>query len=196
MKSLYCDARSYRRNAEREAIALRVASRLHVFAESSTLDHMELPPLERLWADLSRVRSLWFVARSENATGWNGEGQGIVVVEAIGNDVQTFTESGTWRTEAGRELRFHNVYRWTRTDPSLRLEHLRFGVDHPVYLFDLAQTGDREWRSLSPHLCGEDRYSAVLLVGDSLVLRWEVVGPTKQELIEYDYSRDESPPSR
>ena len=156
-----------------------------------------MTPLLELWADLSRVRSLQFVAQSGSATGWKGRGRGSVVVEAFGDDVQTFTESGTWHTEAGRELRFHNVYRWTRTDPTLRLEHLRFGIDHPVYLFDLAQTGDGEWRSVSPHLCGEDRYSAVLLVGNSLTLRWEVVGPTKQEVIEYDYfhaATNEPPP--
>ena len=155
-----------------------------------------MTPLQQLWSDLARVRSLRFVAQSGSATGWTGIGQGTVVVEAIGEDVQTFTESGTWQTEAGRELRFHNVYRWTRTEPTLRLEHLRFGVDHPVYLFDLAQTGDREWRSVSPHLCSEDRYSAVLHVGESLLLHWEVVGPTKQEVIEYDYFHDLAPSTR
>ena len=152
--------------------------------------------LDQLWTNLARVRSLRFIARSGSSTGWNGIGRGTVVVEAIGDDVQTFTESGTWQTEAGREFRFHNVYRWTQAKPTLRLEHLRFGVDHPVYLFDLAQTGDREWRSVSPHLCSEDRYSAVLLVGDSLTLRWEVIGPTKQEVIEYDYFHDGAPCTR
>ena len=154
----------------------------------------KMTSLQQLWDDLSRVRSLRFIARSGSATGWNGLGRGVVAVETHGDEVQTFAESGTWRTEAGRELRFHNVYRWTRNQPTLRLEHLRFGVDHPVYLFDLAQTGDREWRSVSPHACGEDRYSAILLVGDVLALRWAVVGPTKQEVIEYEYFCDEVEP--
>ena len=143
--------------------------------------------LDRLWSDLSRIKTLKFVSRSASATGWNGVGEGIVAVEAVGEDVQTFSESGTWRTEAGRELRFHNVYRWTRNEATLGLEHLRFGIEHPVYLFDLAQTGDHEWRSVSAHLCSEDCYSAVLLVGDALTLRWEVVGPSKKEVIEYAY---------
>ena len=71
----------------------------------------------------------------------------------------------------------------------MRLEHLRFGEDHPVYLFDLGPAGEREWRSVSPHLCGEDCYAAVLTVrDDGIVLRWSVDGPRKQEAIEYTYA--------
>ncbi len=82
------------------------------------------------------------------------------------------------------------MYRWTRVGDLPRLEHHRFGADNPVNLFDLALTGEREWRSISPHLCGEDCYSAVLLVGDEeIVLRWSVEGPRKREAIEYHYRR-------
>ncbi len=82
---------------------------------------------------------------------------------------------------------------WTGTGSGL--EHLRFGEDHPVYLFDLALAGEREWRSVSPHLCREDCYSAVLIVGDdNIVLRWSVNGPRKQETIEYVYSLETTHP--
>ena len=67
---------------------------------------------------------------------------------------------------------------------TLRLEHLRFGEDRPVYLFDLAPAGDRGWRSVSPHLCSEDCYAAVLLVRDNgILLRWSIDGPRKKETI-------------
>jgi hypothetical protein len=145
--------------------------------------------LEQLWDRLSRVRWLSFVARSGKPTGWNGRGIGTVMVQRVGERTLTFTESGTWRPEAGRDSRFSNVFRWTAVGETIRLEHLRFGKDHPVYLFDLAQAGDREWRSASPHLCREDCYSAVLILrDDDIVLRWSIDGPRKQEMIEYAYS--------
>ena len=101
---------------------------------------------------LSRVRALAFVARSANPHGWNGKGSGAVVTEVVGDGVVVFTESGLWRPEGGRELRFRNVFRWSAVGEALRLEHLRFVVAHPVFLFDLAPVAAGEWRSVSPHL--------------------------------------------
>src|SRR5262245_32435189 len=92
-----------------------------------------------LWPALRRVRSLSFVARSDRPTGWNGSGSGAVAVASPAESVLTFSESGTWRSGNGRELAFRNVYRWSQVGPALvRMEHLRFGAGHPVYLFDLA----------------------------------------------------------
>jgi hypothetical protein len=135
------------------------------------------------------VRSLSFVARSGMPNGWNGTGVGTVVVRLGGNGTMTFTESGTWRPEVGPQTRFTNVFRWMLAGDVLRLEHLRFGEDRPVYLFDLAPAGDREWRSVSPHLCKEDCYAGVLTIcNDNIVLRWSIDGPWKREAIEYVYS--------
>jgi hypothetical protein len=48
--------------------------------------------------------------------------------------------------------RFRNVFRWTLLGPKLvRLEHLRFGPDHPVYLFELAQDANGTWTSNRLH---------------------------------------------
>jgi hypothetical protein len=144
--------------------------------------------LEDVWDRLRRVRSLSFVARSASPTGWNGRGSGTVAVETTG-EVLVFSEQGTWRPEGGRDIRFSNVFRWTKGERRLRMEHLRFGIDHPVYLFDLEPAGEREWRSASPHVCSEDCYAAEMQVGEgSIVLRWSVNGPRKREEIEYVYS--------
>jgi hypothetical protein len=142
------------------------------------------------------VRSLAFVARSGGTAGWNGTGRGAVEVREAGNGVLTFHEQGSWRPEGGeRDLRFRNVYRWTPAGDRFRLEHLRLGEGHPVYLFDLAPAGDREWRSVSPHRCSEDCYAAVLLVrDDGIVLRWSIDGPRKKEEIEYVYSSEDGAP--
>jgi hypothetical protein len=135
------------------------------------------------------MRSLSFVARSRAESGWNGRGVGTVEVCEDRDGVMTFQEQGKWRpTGCERDFRFHNVYRWTRVGEFLRLEHLRFGADNPVLLFDLTRAGDREWRSASPHLCRDDCYAAVLLLReDGIVLRWSIDGPRKQECIEYTY---------
>jgi hypothetical protein len=156
----------------------------------NTKEASEMMTLQQLWDLLLRVRRLSFVARSASQTGWNGRGVGTVEVRPGGDGVITFAEQGTWLPDGReQEIRFRNVYRWTRAGDLLRLEHLRFGDDNPVYLFDLTQAGELEWQPASPHLCREDCYSAVLLVReDDLLLRWSIAGPRKSETIEYVYS--------
>jgi hypothetical protein len=146
--------------------------------------------LDDLWQRLSRVRSLAFVASSSSATGWNGRGRGTVEVTHVAAGVITFTEAGSWQPDGSeREIRFSNVYRWTLTDESLRLEHLRLGEANPVHLFDLRQYAEREWRPVSPHHCRADCYSAIMTIrDDALVLRWSIDGPRKRETIEYVYA--------
>lgn len=148
-----------------------------------------MDPVAELWECLRRVCSLRFVARSAFASGWHGVGTGSVVVDGPTDSLLTFTESGSWQPPEGRSLRFRNVFRWSRINAALiRLEHLRFGTDHPVYLFDLAPRADGEWVSVSPHLCEQDCYAAELRLHESrLWLRWTVTGPKKQECIEYSY---------
>jgi len=144
--------------------------------------------LLRLWDLLLQVRHLSFVARTAGRTGWNGRGRGTVEVE-LAQAAMTFREQGTWKPEnSGRAIRFFNVYRWMLAGELLRLEHLRQGEHEPVRLFDLAPAGEQEWRPASPHVCGADCYSAVLLVReDDITLRWSVDGPRKRETIEYRY---------
>jgi hypothetical protein len=98
-------------------------------------------------------------------------------------------ESGTWQPERGAALNFRNVYRWSLLAAALvRLEHLRFGAEHPVWLFDLAPDGPALWLPAGPHLCGADCYRAELRPGDSgLSLTWTITGPRKLERIVYEY---------
>jgi len=73
-------------------------------------------------------------------------------------------------------------------EKALRLEHLRFGMEKPVLLFDMAPTTDGAWREISPHQCREDCYTASLRIeGEILVVAWTVVGPQKRESISYTY---------
>ncbi|MEM8559552.1 MAG: DUF6314 family protein [Bacteroidota bacterium] len=137
------------------------------------------------------MRSLRFLARSTSSTGWNGEGAGQVTVMHPSEETLGFEEAGSWVSGRGQTFPFHNVYRWTRlAEPSsrLRLEHLRFGVERPVLLFDLAPETPILWRSVAPHVCGDDRYTARLdIEQDQLVLTWIIKGPAKAESIVYRY---------
>src|SRR5262249_32704997 len=115
--------------------------------DGSDSDAEPCPALERLWERLLRVKQLAFVARSPLKTGWNGAGSGPVAVRLDDSESLIFTESGVWTPEGGREIRFRNVFRWSKAGGALRLEHLRFGEDNPVYLFDLVPVSEREWTS-------------------------------------------------
>jgi len=108
--------------------------------------------LETVWSRLSSVRELTFDASSSASTGWVGKGIGKVDVSQPAADVLVYTESGTWAPDGGKQLKFTNVYRWTLLLETLRLEHLRFGTDNPVYLFDLGLVNDSRMVSVDPHV--------------------------------------------
>ncbi|OWK45026.1 DUF6314 family protein [Fimbriiglobus ruber] len=144
------------------------------------------------WECLGAVRELTFATHSHSPTytGWGGTGRGIVRTEPVGPTILIFDETGAWTREGGRENRFSNVFRWT-ADPAghfIRLEHLRFGADQPVYLFDLVPTADHILESADPHVCQADLYAARMEYGASAVyLNWTITGPKKDERISYTY---------
>jgi hypothetical protein len=100
-----------------------------------------------------------------------------------------FRESGSWTNQAGKEVAIHNTYRWKLEDRAIRLEHLRFGPDAPVFLFALEAVGPGKLASSCPHVCAEDRYRAIMELGEPLRLCWTVKGPAMDETIEYQYGR-------
>jgi hypothetical protein len=136
------------------------------------------------------VQSLRFDARSEATTGWDGVGTGAVAVSEPTIGVVVFDEAGTWQPSiaARAAVVFKNVFRWSVVGESLRLEHLRFGPEHPVLLFDMVPAPDGVWHEVSPHQCHKDCYTASLEVEDDrLVVAWSIVGPRKRESIRYTY---------
>jgi hypothetical protein len=148
--------------------------------------------VQKAWTRLPAVQELTFEARSRAApnTGWNGTGKGVVRVEKLEQGVFFFHERGVWTPEEGRQTTFTNVFRWT-ADPDghfIRLEHLRFGRDHPVYLFDLVVVNEDVLESSEPHVCREDIYAARMEFDEQSVhLRWTINGPKKAETISYTY---------
>ena len=154
-----------------------------------------MPSVEHVLSLLCQVASLSFTAKSQANTGWQGVGNGKVVVSEPTSKTVVFHETGTWQPSAEHQgmFDFSNVFRWSAVGECLRLEHLRFGVDNPVLLFDMACHEDGIWRDISPHECGADIYAATLEVargqgkGARIFVAWSIIGPRKQETIEYCY---------
>lgn len=144
----------------------------------------------RLWRQLGDITHLTFTARSGNgAQGWNGEGRGDVAV-GVESSVIVFRETGHWQTLTGETLSFRNVFRWT-LDPvadRVQLEHLRFGEQHPVFLFNLVAVSDDLLHAAEPHQCAADVYTGQLLMKpDGFSLDWYIRGPKKDAHIRYLY---------
>ncbi len=113
------------------------------------------------------------------------------MVSKIKDSRITFTESGEWITINHKTVSFFNVYRWSLIEECgiIRLEHLRLGIDNPVFLVNFAPVNNRILHSMTPHLCGADQYSATLSSnGGAVYLSWIVQGPTKSEEINCVYS--------
>ena len=143
-----------------------------------------------LWSTLQRVRQLRFEATSESTNGWNGHGSGSVIVSEETPGAIVFSESGAWqpRKLSQSQIRFTNTFKWTALDDRIRLEHLRFGPNNPVYLFDLVENECGDWHEDNPHKCSDDCYRAILKVNaGELSIAWSVTGPNKRESIAYTY---------
>lgn len=146
--------------------------------------------LQDVWQIIASVSRLEFEAKSSRGElGWNGSGKGDVVVETAGHTV-LFTERGRWTPEGGGELTFKNIFRWMlKPDQQwIGLEHLRFGEDHPVFLFDLHVVGEGELEAVEPHMCVNDRYTGrLILKKKGFEMTWQIQGPAKDEQIWYRY---------
>jgi DNA-binding transcriptional ArsR family regulator len=146
-----------------------------------------------VWDKLIRIRHLSFSAVSlglEN-TGWNGVGKGRVHIQKQSDDIVVFEEHGSWTSKEGTELTFKNVFRWTldRFQQLITLEHMRFGENNPVFLFHLAQTEEDCLESVNSHICKEDTYLGQVRCSDhSIKLNWRIIGPKKNEEINYIYT--------
>lgn len=154
---------------------------------------VQAPLLSGFWDRLKTVKELTLLAktRSKEGCGWDGNGKGNVLVAAGNDGVLTFHERGSWQVQQNQELTFSNTFRWTldRDAGLISLEHLRLGPNNPVFLFHLAPTGSHLLASVDSHLCEEDVYLAqVSWDRQHIRLSWRVIGPNKNEEMEYCYT--------
>ncbi|MBS0615211.1 MAG: winged helix-turn-helix transcriptional regulator [Verrucomicrobia bacterium] len=143
------------------------------------------------WERLQATHHLHFQARtSSKERGWDGKGLGEVAVTKENDNVLIFHEKGKWQNPEGREIDFTNAFRWTLDVLSgvISLEHLRHGHSRPVFLFHLAPASAHSLSSIDSHLCGGDIYFGQIFCDrHSLRLKWRVIGPKKNEEMDYFY---------
>ncbi len=145
------------------------------------------------WQMLQRIRSVSFssYSRSKIENGRNGNAVGEVIVTKKGINQIIFSEKGIWHGMTGSgEMVFSNVFRWTldRTVGALSLEHLRHGEERPVFLFHLRPSNKHIFLSENAHLCGSDAYFGRAVFSTfGFQLTWKILGPLKNEEIEYRY---------
>lgn len=141
------------------------------------------------WEKLAGVTQLTVHAQTKEKGDWKGKG--AVAIARENPNTLIFNEKGTWRGKEGEEVSFSNIFRWSldRTAGVISLEHLRRGAHHPVFLFHLAPSGKHSLSSLDAHLCEGDTYFGQIHFNHhSLRLNWRVIGPKKNEEIDYYYS--------
>lgn len=142
-----------------------------------------------IWERLRSVTTVRWTAESQMGMGWSGTGSGTVCVSEPAPDVLVLEESGTWQPNGGKHLRFTNVFRWTLLQDRLRLEHLRFGPNHSVYLFDMTPDAEGVWREVEGHICNKDCYHATLQFGvEQIQVGWRILGQNRDDVISYVYT--------
>lgn len=146
--------------------------------------------LRTFWHQLCYVKALKFTAKIKTSEGImirRGQGEVTTILE---DSVLTFHEKGNWMSQGGTEMNFTNTFRWT-LDYALSmisLEHLRHGINSPVFLFHLAPSARHTLASVDAHLCADDAYFGQLIsTPSSLRLKWRVIGPRKNEEMDYYY---------
>lgn len=152
----------------------------------------KLQVLLAFWEKLMTVKHLSFHAKTKSTDegGWSGKGQGEVVLIKNNSNTIIFNEKGSWQDKQGGEVSFSNVFRWTLDIHAkmISLEHLRHGAEHPVFLFHLTPSGKHSLSSVDSHLCEGDTYFGQIHFDNySLRLNWRVIGPKKNEELDYYY---------
>lgn len=68
---------------------------------------------------------------------------GFVKVEKPHNNEIIFNEKLYWENESRLLINSRNTYRWILVNSgNIKLEHLRFGKDDPVFLVELSPSGE------------------------------------------------------
>lgn len=149
------------------------------------------------WNLLGQVQSFKLTASTKNQRSFfnKATATGCVRISGSGSGVMTFHETGSWTSIDRQTIDFRNIYRWSLSDSrdSIRLTHLRYGINNPVHLVDFVSLDADIMQSIQPHHCGSDRYSASLSVaGDRILLSWTIRGPAKNDTLDCIYLTDKT----
>lgn len=135
------------------------------------------------------IKNFTFQFEANSQKGWKGQGFGHVDIHQDNDSIITY-ERGKWKNTHHKEFLFTNAYRWTLnpSESSMTLEHIRFGIEQPVYLFDFYPVEVNEWETRQAHQCQLDSYTAKLTIEATyLKIEWQITGAHKNEKMIYWY---------
>lgn len=118
------------------------------------------------------------------------EGHATVLISQDQSNELIFHEKGVWQISF-QEVAFTNTFRFTLDEKAqlISLEHLRYGYEKPVFLFNLTTNHPYSLESLNPHICSEDTYLGNIEWNrDEVVLSIRIIGPKKNDLLTYIYT--------
>jgi len=118
------------------------------------------------------------------------EAIGEVSVKEEKPGIFIFVERGVWVNGRQQNMNFQNSLRWSliHEEGVIRLEHLRNGPDHPIFLSYFTPMSRKHLQSVDPHLCQEDCYFGnVEIKKEGIYLTWRVLSARKNETFHYVY---------
>lgn len=146
--------------------------------------------LLKFWKKINKVKKLNVVAKTKSKNGITYKGIGDVVVTKESEDSLIFNEKGNWLDNNNQTISFINIFRWVLNleQKTIAIEHLRRGLQYPVFLIHLTPISSCKLSSVNAHLCEKDTYFSQLLLDQyGLHLNWRAIGPNKNEEIDYYY---------
>lgn len=140
---------------------------------------------------LESISNFVFHSSSNNKmNGLEGMGGGAVTCIKENENSLLFYEHGRFNNSFNKSMKCNNIYRWSfhYLDNKIALQHVRFGLDNPVFLFDLIFDKENRMISQNPHICKDDKYSAEMIIETSTIkLNWVVKSLIKYNRMEYLY---------
>lgn len=159
--------------------------------EESKRDQFRQKELTLFFKRLSKVETLSLKSKSQKeGLTETKHGNALVLISSNDSNELIFHEKGSWDLGLTPSLAFTNSFRWTfdKKNALISLEHLRYGIDKPVFLFHLTTNQTKTLESVTPHLCNEDTYLGnVQWNKDKINLNIRVIGPNKNDALSYVY---------
>jgi hypothetical protein len=148
--------------------------------------------LHIFWERLSKIQQLSFSTKSRQGEELHTKfGKAEVHISSPTPSVLIFQEKGHWFLDQIPDTAFSNSFRWTLDINAslITLEHLRYGVTLPVFLFHLTPTKSGILESVDAHLCAEDTYLGNIVWNhNSIIFHWRIIGLHKNNQLTYHYS--------
>jgi hypothetical protein len=160
-----------------------------LFKEEIDRERSRKEGLLDFWGRLNKVEHLSFSAKSrQNNERDFKRGKADVQTSLSGPSGLIFNERGHWIQD---QAAFSNSFRWTLdlNASLITLEHLRYGLEHPVFLFHLTHTQPYILESVDAHLCGEDTYLGNIIWDHAKIeFHWRIIGTYKNDHLIYRYT--------